>query len=148
MGGCGYSTKIRRSGGVPDVFVYQFTYASPYSPLAAHTAEIPFVFGTLDTSPIYLLEPAAQSSLEDQAFTQRVMTYWTNFARNGNPNNQSAGLPTWATYRSGSEDIPELGNTIAPVEYGLDRFRFIRSFREDGVLPLGWRRLNVSTPGR
>jgi hypothetical protein len=35
-----------------------------------------------------------------------------------------------------------------PAEYGLDRFRFIQSFREDGMVPLGWRRLNVSASGQ
>jgi para-nitrobenzyl esterase len=139
---------LQQKSGVPDVFVYYFTYASAYSPLAAHTAEIPFVFGNLDTIPIYLLAPAAPFSPEDRAFSQHVIAYWTNFAKHSNPNNETAGLPTWPTYRSSNDDILELGNTITPIAYGLDRFRFIQSFRENGVLPLGWRKLNVSTSGQ
>jgi para-nitrobenzyl esterase len=139
---------IQQKSGIPDVFVYYFTYASAYSPLASHTAEVPFVFGNLGTIPIYLREPAAQFSLEDRAFSQHVMSYWTNFAKQGNPNNESAGLETWPTYGSGSNDVLELGITITPTNYGLDRFRYIQSFRNNGTFPLGWRRLNVSASGQ
>lgn len=76
---------IQQGSGVSDVFVFYFSYVSAYSPLAAHTAEVSFVFGNLDTIPIHLLQPAAQFSLEDQAFSQQVMAYWTNFAKHGNP---------------------------------------------------------------
>ncbi len=139
---------LQQRSGIPEVFVYYFTYASAYSPLASHTAEVPFVFGNLGTIPIYLTAPAAQFSLEDRAFSQHVMSYWTNFAKQGNPNNESAGLPTWPPYRSGRNDILELGNTITPINYGLDRFRYIQSFRDNGTFPLGWRRLNVSASGQ
>lgn len=34
------------------VFVYWFTYTSPFSPIAAHTADLAFVFGTLLPNPL------------------------------------------------------------------------------------------------
>ncbi len=35
------------------VFAYHFTYTSPYSPAAIHSAELPFVFGNLGSNPIF-----------------------------------------------------------------------------------------------
>ena len=124
------------------VFVYYFTYTSAYSPIPAHTAELPFVFGTFTPNPVIGQTPPPSAA--DIAFSQQVMGYWVNFAKSGNPNG-AAGLPTWPTYSgAGSADILGLGNTIAPVNYDLTRFQFIESFRTNGVLPTSWRSINVS----
>ena len=142
------------------VYAYYYTYTSAYSPLAAHTAEIPFVFGTL--TPNRALGSTQPPASEDRALAQKMMAYWTNFAKYGNPNDQTAGLPYWPAYVGDGEegegeegidcarhgargaDILGLGNTIAPVYYPLDRFKFIRSFRRDGILPRYWRLINIT----
>jgi para-nitrobenzyl esterase len=125
------------------VYMYYFTYTSPYSPIAIHTAEIPFVFGNLGPNPIFGGMSAPTPSLADLNFSGILMSYWTNFAKQGNPN--AAGLPTWPTYNgaTGNTNILLLNNTIEAYGYDLDKFNFIESFRKDGVLPTSW--LEVDT---
>jgi len=104
------------------------------------------VFGNLRNNPVIhsLLPPDAH----DRAFSSQVMAYWTNFAKHGSPNAQQKGLlPIWPAYGSGAADTMELGSTSAPINYNLERLRFIASFRLDGVLPASWRLLNVSASG-
>ena len=123
------------------VFVYYFTYTSAYSPVPAHTAELPFVFGSLTNNPA--IGSTAPPTAADATFSQKVRAYWVNFARSSNPN--GAGLTAWPAYAgAGSADILGLGNTIAPVNYDLSRFQFIGGFRTNGVLPTSWRAINVS----
>ena len=55
---------------------------------AFHSAEIPYVFGTLSASEGY--------TQEDFALSEKMMDYWVNFAKTGNPN--WAGLPVWPAY--------------------------------------------------
>ena len=130
------------TGNVP-VWVYYYTYNSTYEPIASHTAEEPFVFGNLVNNPV--INSTQPPNAQDRAFSKKVMAYWTNFGKHGNPN--QAELSAWPAYGSGGEDILQLGDTITPVKYNLDRFRFIRSFRQDGVLPFCWRQLNVTEAG-
>jgi para-nitrobenzyl esterase len=52
---------------------------------AYHSAEIPFVFGALRDGFGY--------TDEDKHLSELMTSYWTNFARTGNPNNEN--LPHW-----------------------------------------------------
>src|SRR5206468_2218599 len=80
----------------PAVFVYEFTWkgTTPGKPRGAvHGLEVPFVFGTLETSEIGAIAgrtPAAR------ALSARVQEAWLAFARTGQPG--SAGLPDWPCY--------------------------------------------------
>jgi para-nitrobenzyl esterase len=48
---------------------------------------------------------------EDRAFSEQVMTYWTNFAKMGNPNGE--GLPYWPGYGSATKrDYMDFGGNI------------------------------------
>ena len=136
-----------RTAGLPpgSVWAYTFTYTSPYSPLAAHTAEIPFVFGNLDPDPVLFGPNQAAPSAADVALSRTIMSYWTNFAKTGDPN--GSGLPSWPAYVGGPSDILDLGHTVAPGVGGKDtaRFEFLSSFRVNGALPANWRNVNVKT---
>jgi para-nitrobenzyl esterase len=57
--------------------------------LAYHSAEIEYVFGTLDWKKIPWRP-------EDYKLSEEMGTYWTNFAKAGNPN--GAGLAEWPEY--------------------------------------------------
>ena len=57
--------------------------------LAYHSAEIEYVFGTLDWKKIPWRP-------EDYKLSEEMGTYWTNFAKAGNPN--GAGLAEWPKY--------------------------------------------------
>jgi para-nitrobenzyl esterase len=84
------------STGESPVYRYRFDLGSPgdkdhQAILGAfHSDEIQYVFGTLDS------RPGAEWRKEDRALSEQIGSYWTNFARSGNPN--STGLPTWPTY--------------------------------------------------
>ena len=126
--------------GGNSVYLYYYTYNSSYSPVASHTAELPFVFGTFPTTMPG--GPPAPVSGADREFSKQTMSFWINFARLGNPN--GANLLNWDLY-GGGKGIIELGKTIKPSTYDLSRFKFIQSFRSNGVLPASWRSVNPDT---
>ena len=114
--------------GLP-TYAYEFSdpdppsvLSSPASPLrATHASEIQFVFGrsTAIGAGAYEGMTAAQVTL-----SQRMQSYWANFARTGNPN--GPGLPSWPSYRPLLGEIMNLApseNTIGPkgtIGFGLD----------------------------
>ncbi|WP_405771922.1 carboxylesterase family protein [Streptomyces sp. NBC_00080] len=125
----------QRTSGQP-VYGYKFTYTSPYSPHAGHTADLPFVFGNLDSQPSTPLSP--QPSDTDRAFSDTVMGYWTAFARTGNPS--TMGLPAWSRYQGPGSRLQELAGTPTSVaDPDAYRLQFLASFRKDGRFPDTWR---------
>jgi para-nitrobenzyl esterase len=57
---------------------------------ARHAGEIEYVFGQLDSVPKVVWEKS------DRALSDLMMTYWSNFAKSGDPNGD--GLPAWPRY--------------------------------------------------
>jgi para-nitrobenzyl esterase len=85
------------TGKVP-VYRYSFDKLSPPERLhpiakAFHSAELEYVFGTLDVRQGAVWKP------EDWTLSQQMMDYWTNFAKTGDPNR--TGLPAWPRYDAG-----------------------------------------------
>ena len=84
-----------KTGEAP-VYRYRLDLGSPgdkFHPAAIgafHSDDIEYVFGTLDTRLDSTPRPV------DLALSNQIQQYWTNFARNGNPN--APGLPLWPTY--------------------------------------------------
>ncbi|QQO21448.1 carboxylesterase family protein [Bradyrhizobium diazoefficiens] len=124
----------RRTQAAP-VYGYLFSYTSRYTPIASHVTEIPFVFGTL--TPQQVIGGTTPPVEADRTLAQTMMHYWVNFAAHGDPN--GPGLPSWPAY-SESDVVQIIGTTIEarPNPQG-SRFRFLDSFRQDGVLPMRWR---------
>jgi para-nitrobenzyl esterase len=89
----------RKTGGAP-VYRYHFELPAPPSKfhpggITFHSDDIEYVFGTLDTRPGAVWRP------EDLRMSDVMMTYWTNFAKHGNPN--GPGAPDWPP--SGDDDL-------------------------------------------
>ncbi|XP_072049224.1 cholinesterase-like isoform X2 [Amphiura filiformis] len=87
---------------VPSISVFATEYFGPGWLGAGHAEELAFVFGY----PIYptdLLE-FHEYSEEELSLSKHVMKYWTNFAKTGNPNQETeSSLPydddrAWPTY--------------------------------------------------
>jgi len=131
---------LRRRPRSADVYAYHFSYTSPYSPIASHTAELPFVFGTL--TPQRFAPQSASPGEDDRRMAKLMMAYWTNFARQGNPN--GAGLPLWPVYKGAGSPVMQLSAVSeAGPDSDADRFRFIASYRKRGRLPQSWRTLGA-----
>jgi para-nitrobenzyl esterase len=82
--------------GKAPVYRYRFDLAPPADPnhpigLAAyHSAEIAYVFGNLDRLQGYAWRP------EDYTLSDAMQSYWTNFAKTGDPN--GGDLAKWPVY--------------------------------------------------
>ena len=50
---------------------------------------------------------------EDRRIGDMMSSYWTNFARTGNPN--GPGLPAWPRSMARSEQVMELGDHFQPI---------------------------------
>jgi len=98
----------------PKVFLYHFTRVPPLPRLqtlgAFHAAEIFYVFG--------ILGPELGASEPDRVLSDRMLSYWTNFARTGDPN--GPGLPSWPAYTPANDTHLELGAEVKPGQ-GLYR---------------------------
>ncbi|XP_067661138.1 neuroligin-2-like [Haliotis asinina] len=97
--------KQARRGGSP-VYLYEFDYRSPRDSKPVwegvpHAAELPYVFG----AP--LLGGSAWTEY-DKAITSRVMGYWTNFAKHGDP---SYGHVTWKPFTMKEKGYLSIGNS-------------------------------------
>jgi para-nitrobenzyl esterase len=118
--------EAHRKTGESPVYRYHLELPSPPSKFhpgsfAFHSDDIEYVFGTLDTRPDSVWRP------EDRKLSDEMMSYWTNFAKNGDPN--GPGLPEWPKYGKGDELI-HLDSTITS---GPDLLRPRYEFLEKGM---------------
>jgi para-nitrobenzyl esterase len=88
--------------GSSPVFRYRLDLGSPGDKNhpailgAFHSDDIEYVFGTLDSRPEAVWRP------EDRKLSELIGTYWTNFARTGDPNGPD--LPHWPTYNAAGKE--------------------------------------------
>jgi para-nitrobenzyl esterase len=120
----GYSTwkwiEMHVATGHSPVFRYSFDRVIPIAPDpkrpgvtakdigARHAGDIEYVFGALASSPAVPWEPA------DRALSELMMSYWSNFARSGDPN--GPGLPEWPRYgKAGGYSVLRLNDKTQPA---------------------------------
>jgi len=114
-----------KTGGSP-VYRYLFALPSPgdpYHPVSAgafHSDEIEYVFGNLD------LRKGATFRPEDYKLSDLMQTYWTNFARTGDPNADPA--PHWPKYdAAGNWQVMRLSpDPGAAPDQQRDRYLFLQ----------------------
>ena len=79
-----------------------------------HSSDVRYVFNTLRFKDYAWTDT-------DRKVADMLGTYWTNFARNMNPN--GAGLPSWPVYKPKDEFLMNLGDNFALQRFnaaGLD----------------------------
>ena len=97
---------------VAPVYSYEFDDAPPQTPsdkpapppAAYHSAEIEFVFEALPSKHLPWRP-------EDEKLSDLMSSYWSNFAKTGNPN--GPGLPEWPAYSPGA-DYPVMHLSFTP----------------------------------
>jgi len=88
--------RLQAKTGKSKVFYYYFDQHPDYaadSPRAGygspHGSEVPYVFEHLNTS-------SPQTTKQDVAISDAMATYWTNFAKRGDPSGE--GFPAWPAF--------------------------------------------------
>jgi para-nitrobenzyl esterase len=121
LSGSRYVADRMRDAGA-QVHSYYLTYLVQArrgkQPGVAHADDIAYVLQTLDTEKD--LEFVAE---RDRRVSRLMSSYWTQFARTGNPNRD--GLPEWPEYDRENGPILEIGEKVVVREDFLtDRMKF------------------------
>jgi len=130
----GYATwkwlEMQLATGESPLYRYEFDQLLPLpadakpgtEPRAPHAGEIEYVFGVLYSKKLPWTK-------EDYAVSDVMSTYWTNFAKTGNPN--SPGLPPWPEYNRKNEyPVMHLSpNPLSSPDAHRDRYQFLDTAR-------------------
>ena len=136
-------TKLLAAAGAP-VYLYRFSYVTEArretDPTARHAAELPYVSNTLGT--------LADITDRDRELARQMSTYWTQFAKTGDPN--GSALPIWPAYTQDSNALMEFALSGRPVT--RRNFESAKMTFWDALYDTGWRyrptqdELEVETP--
>jgi para-nitrobenzyl esterase len=106
----------------PAVFRYRFDHAPPAgtgqaSRGAHHSAEIQFVFGSLEPGKVPWRD-------EDRKVSETIMSYWSNFAKYGDPN--GGALMQWPPYNRGRRAVMHLkSQPEVTIDDGRKRYQML-----------------------
>jgi para-nitrobenzyl esterase len=118
-----------KTPGVP-VYRYHFEQNLPLpEPAAPHAAEIEYVFMTLPSKNLPWRP-------EDRQVSEMLASYWTNFAKTGDPNGPD--LPTWPVYRAqdGHQVMHLSANPKAAPDDRRARYLFLDSLGNGPGAPM------------
>lgn len=102
--------RLQAKSGRGKVFAYHFAHCPPYPADsrfadwgASHGTELRYVFGQLDREP-WAWTPS------DRKLSENMATYWTNFAKYGDPN--GPGLPAWPSFTAEGQHVLQLRSPV------------------------------------
>jgi len=114
--------RMQAKAGRGKVFSYYFAHLPPYPPGspftdwgAGHWAELRYSFDHLSQ------EPWAWSDA-DRALARVMTTYWTNFAKSGDPNGDS--VPVWPSFTIDNERVLHFDGSATAV--GVPNLEWLR----------------------
>ncbi len=102
-----WSNMALNSVKTTSVYRYQFTKDNHYHG-CYHGGELIYAYGNVKHSPY-----SYRYDNSDVKLSSVMLSYWSNFAKNGNPNGE--GLPTWNKYTNSTDKIQELGANVGPI---------------------------------
>jgi para-nitrobenzyl esterase len=123
-------------------FLYFFDHGYPAEDSAGlhafHASELPFVFGTFESTPRNW--PKIPDDSQENALSEAMIGYWTSFARTGKP--QAANEPDWPPYGSARAYMaftgaPHPSEHLSPGMYELNEDVVSRR-RAAGDTPWNW----------
>jgi para-nitrobenzyl esterase len=119
--------EAHKATGKSPVYRYRFDDSLPSAddkgPLGAyHSAEIEFVFGNLASKNLPFRD-------EDRKLSDMMSSYWSNFAKTGNPN--GPGLPKWPEYdkKSGHQVMHLDAKSHAAPDEHRARYEFLDTYK-------------------
>ena len=120
------------------LFDHAYPAASDNAMHAFHAAEIPYVFGTIDSTPPFW--PKIPDGLAERRLSDAMRGYWTSFARTGTP--AAKGQPRWAPYGTSQHymaftQAPKPGTRLFPGMFALHENAVCRR-RSAGDQPWNW----------
>ena len=122
-------SRARQATSGQVIYAYRFDYpvptAQPPGYGAFHTAEVPYLFGVLDTA-------ARPYGPDDRQVSDQVQRYWLNFMQVGDPN--GAGLAAWSAMSPATLSVMalDLEPAMRPAVSTPERFEALRAFVADG----------------
>jgi len=124
-------------------FLYYFSHSYPSADAAGltgfHASEVPFVFGTISSTPPSW--PTIPNTQAERQFAAAMLDYWTSFARSGKPS--SANGPAWNAFGSAGAymdfaEAPRASTGFMRGMYALHEQVMCRR-RADGSQSWNWR---------
>jgi para-nitrobenzyl esterase len=85
---------------------------------ATHASDVSYIFGTLDGG-IGGVGPRVPATAVDMQIAEVMQQYWTNFAKNGNPN--SGSLPNWPKFDASKRAYLQFTDAGPVAKEGLRR---------------------------
>ena len=102
------------------VYRYQFTKTNNHLG-TYHSGELIYAYGNVKNCKV-----KGRYNDSDIKLSEIMLSYWTNFAKNGNPNGED--LPIWNKYNSSTDKVMELGDNVGLID---DQYLLLYSLIED-----------------
>jgi para-nitrobenzyl esterase len=96
--------RLQSRQGRAKAYLFHFSHREQEPTEAVHGSELPYVFGNLELLPRNVTE-------DDWRVSELMSTYWTNFARTGDPN--GLGLPSWPVFSEDEQVVMDFGDDVA-----------------------------------
>jgi len=119
-------TNMALKNGVK-VYRYQFTKENGYYG-TYHSGEMIYCYGNVKNSPYEY-----RYNESDLKLSETMLTYWTNFAKNGNPNSEN--VQAWNEFTFENQTIQELGSNVGPIKDPyVDLYPIIEAFIDSQIV--------------